>query len=212
MLNVGLTGGIATGKTSVAEMFKKKGAYVIDFDVLTHKVQEPRRPVWQAIIDFFGREILNDDETINRGKLGTIVFQDRIKLTKLNEIVHPFLFEEWRHYISEIQNKTPDVIIISDIPLLIETGVRKLVDLIVLVYASPSQQVERLITRNGCNREESLRRIASQLPIDDKIPYADILIDNSFSLENTRQKVDEIWAELDKRQREKSMLPDPLPD
>ncbi|HLE16679.1 MAG TPA: dephospho-CoA kinase, partial [Syntrophales bacterium] len=142
-------------------------------------------------------------ETINRGKLGTIVFQDRIKLTKLNEIVHPFLFEEWRHYISKIQKKTPDAIIISDIPLLIEAGVRKLVDLIVLVYASPSQQVERLIMRNGCNREESLRRIDSQLPIDDKIPYADILIDNSSSLENTRQKVDEIWVELNKRQRGK---------
>lgn len=202
MLNVGLTGGIATGKTSVAEMFKKKGAYVIDFDVLTHKVQEPRRPVWQAIIDFFGREIMNDDETINRGKLGTIVFQDRIKLAKLNEIVHPILFEEWRHYMSEIQKKAPDVIIISDMPLLIEAGVRKLVDLILLVYASPSQQVERLIMRNGCTREESLRRIASQLPIDDKIPYADIMIDNSSSLENTRQKVDEIWVELNKRQRE----------
>ncbi|HLA28954.1 MAG TPA: dephospho-CoA kinase [Syntrophales bacterium] len=203
MLNVGLTGGIATGKTSVAEMFKKKGAYVIDFDVLTHKLQEPRRPVWQAILDFFGRGILNDDETINRGKLGAIVFQDRIKLTKLNEIIHPFIFEEWRHYMSEIQKKTPDVIIISDIPLLIEAGVQKLVDLIVLVYALPSQQVERLIMRNGCNREESLRRIASQLPIDDKIPYADILIDNSSSFESTRQKVDEIWVELNERQREK---------
>lgn len=203
MLNVGLTGGIATGKTSVAEMFQKKGAYVIDFDVLTHKVQEPRRPVWQAILDFFGREILNDDETINRGKLGNIVFQDKIKLAKLNEIVHPFLFKEWRHYISEIQKINPDAIVISDMPLLIEAGVRKFVDLIVLVYASPSLQVERMIMRNGFNREESLRRIASQLPIDDKIPYADIVIDNSSSLESARQKVDEIWVELDKRQREK---------
>ena len=203
MLNVGLTGGIATGKTSVAEMFKKKGAYIIDFDALTHKVQEPRLPVWQAIFDFFGREILNDDETINRGKLGNIVFQDKIKLAKLNEIVHPFLFKEWRHYISEIQKKTPDAIVISDMPLLIEAGVRKFVDLIVLVYASPSLQVERLIMRNGCTREESLRRIASQLPIDDKIPYADILVDNSSSLESARQKVDEVWLELDKRQREK---------
>ncbi len=199
MLNVGLTGGIASGKSTVAAMFQDKGAAIIDFDVLAHKVQEPGQPAWKPILNFFGRGILNDDDTINRGKLGRIVFQDRDKLTKLNEIVHPFLFEEWRRLIAAIQKKTPNVIIISDIPLLIEIGAQNSVELVILVYISNSQQVERLMMRNGSDREESLSKIASQLPMDDKIPYADIVIDNSFSLDKTRQKVDEIWVELNKR-------------
>jgi dephospho-CoA kinase len=196
MLNVGLTGGIATGKTTVAGMFQEKGADLIDFDVLTRYAEEPDRPAWKAIVDFFGTGVLNSDRTINRGKLGAIVFQDRAKLAKLNDIVHPLVFREWRLCIAGIQKTKPDAVVISDIPLLIETNSQKLVDVVILVYATPERQLERLLARDGCTREDALNRLASQLPIDEKIPHAHMIIDNSSSWEETRRCVDAIWEEL----------------
>jgi len=198
MLNVGLTGGIATGKSTVAGIFQEKGADLIDFDVLTRYAEEPDRPAWKAIVDFFGASVLNSDRTINRGKLGAIVFQNRDKLAKLNDIVHPLLFQEWRLRIASIRKNRPEAIVISDIPLLIETGAQELFDIVVLVYATPERQLERLLARNGCTREDALNRLASQLPIDKKIPHAHMVIDNSSSWEETRRCVDAIWEELKK--------------
>ena len=196
MLNVGLTGGIATGKSLVSGMFREKGACMIDFDALTRWAQEPDRLAWKGVVDHFGVEILNDDRTINRDKLGAIVFNDQEMLKKLNEIVHPVLFDRWRDLVSEIRGKNPEAIVISDIPLLIETKAQKLFDIIILVYAKPEQQIERMIDRNRCTREDALKRLASQIPIDEKIPYADMIIDNSVSVEETKKRVDEIWEEL----------------
>lgn len=204
MLNVGLTGGIASGKSTVAGMLQEKGAFLVDFDVLTHKVEEPGQPAWKAIVGFFGVEILSDDGTINRSKLGAVVFRNREKLARLNEIVHPLLFREWRRRLSAIQAKKPEAIIISDIPLLIEINAQNLVDLIILVYASPRQQVERLISRNGCTSEEAFQRLASQVPIDEKISQADIVVDNGASLEETRRAVDELWTVLISREQKKA--------
>jgi dephospho-CoA kinase len=199
MLNVGLTGGIATGKTTVAGMFREKGADLIDFDILTRYVEEPDRPAWKAIVDFFGTAVLNGDSTINREKLGAIVFQDKTKLAKLNDIVHPFVLREWRRRIDEIRKSKPEAIVISDIPLLIETGLQNLFDVIVLVYATPERQLERLIARNGCTHKNALKRLASQLTIDEKVPYAHMVIDNSSSWKETRRAVETTWKELKKR-------------
>jgi dephospho-CoA kinase len=196
MLNIGLTGGIATGKTLVAGMLQEKGADLIDFDVLARCAEEPGRPAWKAIVNYFGTDILNADRTINREKLGAIVFSDKDKLVKLNDIVHPVLFKEWRRRISVIRKNKPGAIVISDVPLLIEAGVQKLFDIVILVYATPEQQMERMIRRNGCTKEDALKRLASQLPIDEKIPYAHMIIDNSVSSEETRRRVDELWEEL----------------
>jgi dephospho-CoA kinase len=204
MLNVGLTGGIASGKSTVAGMLREKGAFLVDFDVLTHEAEEPGQPAWKAIVDYFGGEILYDDGTINRTKLGAVVFQDHEKLARLNEIVHPLLFREWRRRLADIEAKDPAAIIVSDIPLLIEINAQNLVDLIVLVYASPRQQLERLMSRNGCTSEEALQRLASQVPIDEKISQADIVFENGATLEETRQAIDELWAVLIRREENKA--------
>jgi dephospho-CoA kinase len=199
MLNVGLTGGIATGKSMVVQLLADKGALIIDFDHLTRYVQEPGQPAWKELVSYFGPEIIRDDQTINRRKLGEIVFADAQKLARLNAIVHPLIFREWRYRLSVLREKYGGGIVISDIPLLIETGEQKDFDLIVLVYASPEKQLERLRIRNGYTVEEARQRLASQLPIDQKVPYADIVIDNSSSPEKTYPQVDCLWEELIKR-------------
>jgi len=201
MLNVGLTGGIASGKSTVAKMFQEKGAYLIDFDGLAHYVEEPDRPAWKAIVEHFGADILNEDRTINRAELGLIVFADQEKLSLLNSIVHPAVFEEWRRRIDDIYVKDPCAVVISDVPLLIEVGMQDLVDVVILVHVSPEEQVHRLIERSGCSREEAARRLDSQMPIDEKIPYADIVIENHGSLEMTRRIVDDVWKDLIQKER-----------
>jgi dephospho-CoA kinase len=199
MLNAGLTGGIATGKSMVVQLLAGKGARIIDFDHLTRYVQEPGRPAWNELVSFFGREIIKDDNTINRRKLGEIVFQNPEKMVRLNAIVHPLIFQEWRHRLAVLQKENSSAIVISDIPLLVETGQQKDFDLVILVYAPPWQQMARLKARNGYSAEEARQRLASQLPIDLKIPYADIIIDNSSTLEKTGERVDEVWEELKKK-------------
>ena len=117
MLNVGLTGGIACGKSTVAKMFFEKGAHLIDFDSLAHKVQEPGNTAWQKVVDYFGGEILRPDKKIDRVKLGNIVFADRKKLLKLNTIVHPFVYKEWHFLLERICKKDKHAIVLSDVPL-----------------------------------------------------------------------------------------------
>lgn len=199
MLNVALTGGIASGKSTVVRLLAEQGAHIIDFDELTRYVQEPGRPALQALVDFFGQEIVNVDGTINRTKLGAMVFQDRRKLTTLNEIVHPLIFREWERRLAALQEEKTPAVVISDIPLLIEGGSHKRFDLVLLVYATPAQQLARLTARNGCTPAEARLRLRAQLPIDAKIPHADYVIDNSHSVEETRKRTLEVWAELAKR-------------
>ncbi len=203
MLNIGLTGGIGSGKSTVAEFFKDKGAFLIDFDVLAHKVEEPGEPAWRRIVEEYGAEVLNDDRTINREKLGNIVFQDKKKLATLNGIVHPAVFEKWVHRLEEIEAEKKDAIVLSDIPLLIEVGLQNNVDLTVLVYIPPEEQIKRIMTRNGFTRKEAEHRLHSQMSIDEKLPFADIVISNDGSPEETRKIVEQCWPELLEREQNK---------
>jgi len=200
MLNVGLTGGIACGKSTVARMLAEKGAVLIDFDEMAHAVEDPGGPVWQEIIRHFGEEILHEDRTIDRRKLGETVFADREKRELLNRLVHPAIFEEWQRRLAEIRARRADAIVVSDIPLLIEAGMKGMVDLVLLVYITPEEQIRRVMVRDGFSREEAERRLAAQMPIDEKLCWADIVIRNDGSLENTRRAVDEIWEELKERE------------
>ena len=202
MLNIGLTGGIASGKSTVAKLFQEKGAYLIDFDVLVRSVEEPGVHAWERIVENFGTEILSEDGTINREKLGAIVFRDKEKLEKLNGIVHPLVFEEWERQIADIKKKNPNAIVISDIPLLIEVGKVDEVDLVVLVYISREEQIRRLMERDGCSREDALVRIDSQMSIDEKLWYSDFVVDNGSSLEETVEQVDDIWERLLEREKQ----------
>jgi len=181
-------------------MLVNKGAYHIDFDLLAHELQEPETSVWHEIVACFGAAILNSDKTINRGALGNIVFSDPAKLDRLNNIMHPPIFRAWRNKVNHISRADPHAIIISDIPLLIEDGLQDIFDIVVLVYIPPAEQMIRLIKRNGYTRDYAEKRIASQMPIDDKIEYAQIVFRNDGTLEETEEKIDALWQELRERE------------
>ena len=201
MLNVGLTGGIASGKSTVAKMFEDKGAYLIDFDALAHFAEEPEQPVWKAIVEFFGTDILNEGETINRAKLGEIVFTDHVKLLRLNSIVHPVVFDLWRRRMEDIREMNPRAIVVSDVPLLVEVSMQHLFDVVILVYIAAEDQIRRLQERNEYSRKEAESRLDTQMPIDEKILHADFVIDNKGPLETTRSVVSAVWEELLVRER-----------
>jgi dephospho-CoA kinase len=203
MLNVGLTGGIASGKSTVAAMLVKKGAFHIDFDILAHEVEKPDMPAWRSIIDAFGPEIRNEDGTINRIKLGAIVFADQKKMAQLNAIVHPAVFMAWRRQLEEIEKEKTDAIVLSDVPLLIEAGMKQMVDVVLLVYISPEEQLRRLIVRNGYTREDALSRLSAQMPIQDKLALADLIVNNEGSRKETQKQVVAVWRELIRRERTK---------
>ena len=203
MLNVGLTGGISTGKTTIARLLVEKGAYLIDFDALAHDVQLPETDVWREIVETFGRDILATDNTIDRNKLGAVVFSDPAKLQRLNEIVHPAVFSEWQKRLQPIELDRPDAIVLSDIPLLIEIGAQDRVDIVLLVYISRDEQMERLIQRNGYSREYAEKRISSQMPIEKKVQYARMVVNNQGSLDEAKVRVEEVWQELIRYEQEK---------
>ena len=202
MLNVGLTGGIASGKSTVARLLMEKGARLIDFDELSHAAEEPDGPVWIEIVRHFGNEILQADRTIDRRKLGDIVFANQEKRELLNRLVHPAVFENWRRRIEEIRTVQPDAIILSDIPLLIEAGMKPMVDLVLLVYVPREEQLARLMARNGFGYKDAEMRIASQMPIGEKLPFADIVVHNDGSPEETRKALDSVWKGLIQRERQ----------
>jgi dephospho-CoA kinase len=201
MLNVGLTGGIGSGKSTIDAFLRDKGAVIIDFDTLAHRVEEPGCEAWTGIVTCFGRGVLNEDDTINRGKLGDIVFRDRDKMMQLNSIVHPAVFNEWRLTLERIQADTESAIVISDVPLLIEVKWHLYVDYILLVYISPEEQIKRIIKRNSYSRREAEERLNSQMAIDDKIPFADFVINNEGTLEETKIIVDNVWDILVQKER-----------
>lgn len=203
MLIVGLTGGIASGKSTIADMFKREGAYIIDIDMISRDVVKPGRPAWQDVAHIFGKEVLNEDQTLNRKKVGDIVFSDAEKRKKLEEIIHPKITAEKLMKINEIAKKDNQAIVIIDIPLLIETDKQDTVDKVVLVYTSPQGQIERLVKRDGLSLEDAHKRLTSQMPIENKKKYAHYIINNEEPLEEIQKKVKEIFRELKKEEAQK---------
>jgi dephospho-CoA kinase len=204
MLNVGLTGGIASGKSTVVRMLVEKGACVVDHDRLAHLAYEPGGPSYEAIIAGFGREVLAADGKIDRKKLGALVFKNPGRLKDLNGIVHPIVLSGWKRRLAEIEKQNPGAIVISDVPLLIEVGWQDEVDVVLLVYAAPEVQVERSRKRDVYSTEEARRRLAAQMPMDEKRRFADLIIENSGTLEELQRQVDAIWEKLlalEKRKR-----------
>jgi dephospho-CoA kinase len=177
-------------------MLAELGAYTIDFDVLAREVVEPGRPAWKEIVEFFGRQVLNEDETINRKKLSDIVFRDLEKRKKLESFTHPRIHQEFVKRIKEITASDPNAIIQAVIPLLIELNLQYIFHKIILVHIPYEKQVERLMARDGITREQAQNILNAQLPIDEKIGYADFVIHNEGSLEQTRRQVEELWKEL----------------
>jgi dephospho-CoA kinase len=198
MTIAGITGTIGTGKSTVTKMFADLGAFVSDSDQLARQVVEPGKPAWQGIKDNFGPDILNADGTIDRQKLAAVVFNNPDKLNKLNSIVHPEVIKEDIRLADESQATDPNRLIVRDMPLLLEAGpeiARMLADKIIVVYASPDVQLKRLIER-GMSEDDVHNRINSQVPVKDKLKYADFVINNDGSLEETRKQVLDIFRQL----------------
>jgi dephospho-CoA kinase len=196
MLKIGLTGGIATGKSYVLSVLSELGCEVIDSDAVAHQVIEPGRPAYVDIIDHFGRDILNEDGSINRAALGAIVFSDKIARERLNAIVHPRVYEAQVEWFERTRRRNPAAIAVVDAALMIETGSYRRFDKIIVVYCDPELQLQRLTERNGFTREQAQTRISAQMPSEEKLKYADYSIDTSNGFEDTRRQVEKIYEEL----------------
>ena len=196
MIVAGLTGGIGTGKSTVAKIFKEAGAIVIDADKIAKEAVKKSRPAWRKIVNHFGRNILLPDGEINRKHLADIIFNDPRQKEILNQIVHPIVFEETERILKEIEINDPNSVVILDIPLLIESGMKRDLAEIIVVYIPEEIQIQRLMARDGLNLPEALARVRSQIPIEDKKSKATILIDNSSSRSDTRRVVLEVFNKL----------------
>ena len=203
MLIVGLTGGIASGKSTISDMFKKEGAYIIDIDGISREVVKPGKPAWNDVVHAFGKEVLNEDQTLNRKNLAEIVFSDEEKRKELEDIIHPKINKERLKQIGKIKKKNTRAIIMVDIPLLIETNKQNTVDKVVLVYVSPQSQIARLMKRDGLSLEDAHKRLDAQMPIKNKKKYAYYIINNEGPLEKVQKKVKEIFQNLRKMEAEK---------
>ncbi len=196
---IALTGGIGTGKSTVSNLFKEKGVTVVDLDQLVRDLQKPGKDVYNRIVETFGKTILTEDGEIDRKKLGEIVFADPVKREKLNKIVHPKVLSELKDRLFKLEKKGEKLIVV-EIPLLYELGLQKLFDAVILVYAPEDVQLKRIMTRDSLSEQEAINRINSQISIEEKRKRAKYIIDNSGSLENTRQQFDVLFKELTERE------------
>ncbi len=202
LIQAGLTGGIATGKSTVSQIFQQAGAVIIDADRIGHQAMQKGLPAWRDIVEHFGREILRSNGEINRQLLGDIIFNDATEKNVLNQIVHPQVMQEISRQLAPIEKETPTAVVILDIPLLIDVGWHRDVQEVILVYAPEETQLQRLMARNGLSQKEAMARIRSQMPIEEKKQYASIIIDNSGNLENTKQKTLAVYNYLRKKSTE----------
>ncbi len=194
----GLTGGMASGKTLVLQQFMKLGAYVIDCDVLSREAVIPCSMAWWEIVRCFGTEIVRNDLELDRKRLRDLIFSDAEKRVALEKIVHPEVKRKMRERIAAIEElaATDRTLVVVDVPLLIEAGVQHEFDAVVVVYSSEETQIQRIIDREGVTRAEARKMITVQLPLKDKLPFADYVITNEGTREETEKQVREIFAEL----------------
>jgi dephospho-CoA kinase len=193
---VGLTGGIATGKSTVAAIFGEAGARLIDADLIAREAVRKDTPAYRDILAHFGPKVLQPDGEIDRKRLGAIIFKNPTEQRALERIVHPEVRKEINRGIAEIRQQTPSALVIVDIPLLFEAGMRQGLDAVIVVYAPEHLQLERLMARDGLTRPEALARIRAQMPIESKKALATHVIDNSGSFESTRAQTMEVYRRL----------------
>ncbi|KAF8195120.1 dephospho-CoA kinase-domain-containing protein [Pholiota molesta] len=198
MLVVGLTGGIATGKSTVSALLKASHVPVVDADVIARQVVEPGTPALAKIRKEFGDEVLFPDGSLDRKKLGSVIFADETKRKKLNQIVHPAVRKQMLWQVLKLWI-TGNKYCIMDVPLLIEGGLWEWVGKVVLVYCSDELQLQRLMQRDGSSKEDASSRLNSQLPITEKVAYADVVIDNSGSKQELQAHVENLIRKLDER-------------
>ena len=199
MLKVGLTGGIASGKSVVGDMFARLGAHVIQADQISHSLMQPGQPVYEEVVRHFGRAILNPDATVNRVRLADAAFGSG-RIEELNRIVHPAVIAKQEEWMEEAGRTDPAAIAIVEAALILEAGAAKRFDRLIVVTCDPEQRVSRWSKRTNTDeanaRAEVTRRMAAQLPDEEKIKAADYVIDNSGSLDATEKQVRQVWGKL----------------
>ncbi len=201
MLIVGLTGGIASGKSTVAGIFRKAGAAIVDADAIARRVVEPGEPAWQSIKAEFGEQVIKADGTLNRPLLGKLVFKDEILRRRLEGIIHPKVRDHMIQEVARIIDASPDAVVIKDIPLLFETGMTDGLSEIIVVYVPMAIQLERLMLRDAIDSEAARERIMAQMPIEEKRRLGTMVIDNSDDLSHTEAQAMRIYEELANRAR-----------
>ncbi|MEU3659048.1 dephospho-CoA kinase [Streptomyces sp. NPDC032940] len=198
MLTVGLTGGIGAGKSEVSRLLVECGAVLVDADRIAREVVEPGTPGLAAVVEAFGEEVLADDGGLDRPRLGAIVFADPAKLAALNAIVHPLVGARSREL---EQAAAEDAVVVHDVPLLTENGLAPLYDVVIVVDADPATQLDRLVRLRGMTEQDARARMAAQATREQRREIADVVIDNDVPLEELRQRVKDVWAELARRAR-----------
>ena len=196
MLRVGLTGSIGVGKSFVTSVFEELGAHVLDADQTAREVVQPGTPGLQAVTEAFGKEVLNPDGTLNRKQLAAVVFGDETQRQRLNHILHPFIIARQDEILNEWEAGDPHGVGIVDAALMIESGGYRRFDKLIVVHCRPEVQLERLMLRDKLTRDEAQRRIASQMPQEEKQKFGDYLIDTSDGFELTREQVKRVYANL----------------
>ena len=195
-LMVGLTGGMGSGKSTVAEMFRELGAYIIDADKICRTLVEPDQPAWKEIVKNFGKDILLKDRTLNRAKLADIIFNDPNQKKNLEAILHPKVFAEERSVFEKITKKNPGALIIIDAALLIESGNHRKVNKVVVVASHTKTRIQRILDRSQFSREDIQRRIQSQMDLKEKIKVADYVLDNNAGLADLKNQVGALYKDL----------------
>ena len=201
MLKVGLTGGIAAGKSVVGEMFAALGAHVIQADEISHQLMQPGEAVYREVVAHFGAEILNPDGTVNRARLAELAFSSKpSRVQELNQIVHPAVIRREEDWMEEVRQRDPHGVAMVEAALILEAGMARSLDRLVVVTCRPEQRIERWARRLKVDEEtarrEVTRRMAAQLPDEEKIKAADYVVDNSGSLDETSRQVKEIYSKL----------------
>jgi dephospho-CoA kinase len=200
-LRIGLTGGVASGKSTVAAALRSHGAAVIDADVLAREVVRPGGPAYQGVLDAFGPSVVGPDGTVDRAALGARIFADPAARQRLNALTHPHIRRRMAEEAARLEASGSVPVIIFDIPLLLDTTDGRDLDLdgIIVVYADAETRVRRLMARNGLSEEEARRRLAAQVRLQDKLPRATWIIDNSGTPDETRSQVAQLWRALTDR-------------
>lgn len=206
MLKVGLTGGIGAGKSEVSKLLVEHGAVLIDADRIAREVVAPGTPGLDAVVQAFGTEVLAEDGTLDRPRLGSIVFSDPDRLAVLNSIVHPLVGARSRQLESAAAE---DAVVVHDVPLLAENTLAPLYDLVVVVDASPETQLDRLVRLRGMTEQDARARMAAQATREKRLEIADVVIDNDVPLDDLRRRVRDVWDELVRRARAPRTPPAP---
>lgn len=196
MLLVGLTGGIASGKSLVTSVLQELGAQVIDADLIVHDLLSNGQDAHREVVEHFGAGIELPDGTVDRAKLGEIVFSDPAQRAWLNQCIHPRVWEAYQQQVRRIKERNPGAIVVMDAALLIETGYHKMMDQLIVVYAREQDQLQRLRERNRFTEEQARARIRSQMPLEEKRQFAHHIIDNTGTREETQRQAREVFRKL----------------